>query len=114
MKEHEDFVDDLCKQVYEPNDYNEYSGLVLKPGILNIAPEEVSQEILFDDIQNRIIDEIREAKFSIWIAMAWFTNKKIFDELLKKRNEGLDVIIVLIRRNLRSLWKITLRFIGWM
>ena len=85
LKEHEDFVDDLCKQVYEPNDYNEYSGLVLKPGILNIAPEEVSQEILFDDIQNRIIDEIREAKFSIWIAMAWFTNKKIFDELLKKR-----------------------------
>ena len=67
LKEHEDFVDDLCKQVYEPNDYNEYSGLVLKPGILNIAPEEVSQEILFDDIQNRIIDEIREAKFSIWI-----------------------------------------------
>lgn len=42
LKEHEDFVDDLCKQVYEPNDYNEYSGLVLKPGILNIAPEEVS------------------------------------------------------------------------
>lgn len=95
LKEHEDFVDDLCKQVYEPNDYNEYSGLVLKPGILNIAPEEVSQEILFDDIQNRIIDEIREAKFSIWIAMAWFTNKKIFDELLKKRNEGLDVKIII-------------------
>ena len=76
LKEHEDFVDDLC-------------------GILNIAPEEVSQEILFDDIQNRIIDEIREAKFSIWIAMAWFTNKKIFDELLKKRNEGLDVKIII-------------------
>ena len=68
LKEHEDFVDDLCKQVYEPNDYNEYSGLVLKPGILNIAPEE---------------------------AMAWFTNKKIFDELLKKRNEGLDVKIII-------------------
>ena len=47
LKEHEDFVDDLCKQVYEPNDYNEYSGLVLKPGILNIAPEEVSQENTF-------------------------------------------------------------------
>ena len=79
LKEHENFVDDLCKQVYEPNDYNEYSGLVLKPGILNIAPEEVSQEILFDDIQNRIIDEIREAKFSIWIAMAWFTLEDHFE-----------------------------------
>lgn len=94
LKEHEKFVDDLCNQVYEPNDYNEYWGLVLKPGILHVAPEEISQEILFDDIQNRIINEIREAKFSIWIAMAWFTNKKIFDELLKKRNDGLDVKII--------------------
>ena len=95
LKEHKDFVDDLCKQVYEPNDYNEYSGLVLKPGIFNVSPEEVSQEIFFDDIQTKIIDEIRKAKFSIWIAMAWFTNKKIFDELLKKRNEGLDVKIII-------------------
>lgn len=63
----------------------------LKPGVLHIAPEEVSQEILFEGIQSRIIDEIREAKFLIWIAMAWFTNKHIFDELVKKRNKGLDV-----------------------
>ena len=27
--------------------------------------------------------------------MAWFTNKKIFDELLKKRNDGLDVKIII-------------------
>ena len=77
LKDHENFVDDLCRQVYEPNDTNEYSGMVLKPGILNFSPEEISQEIFFEDIQNRIIDEIREAKFLIWIAMAWFTSKKI-------------------------------------
>ena len=85
LKDHENFVDDLCRQVYEPNDTNEYSGMVLKPGILRSSSEEISQEILFEDIQNRIIDEIREAKFLIWIAMAWFTSKKIFDILLKKR-----------------------------
>ncbi len=95
LKEHENFVDDLCEQVYEPNDYNEYSGLILKPGILHVAPEEISQEIFFDNIQNQIIGEIQKAKFSIWIAMAWFTNKEIFDELLKKRNEGLDIKIII-------------------
>lgn len=95
LKNHEDFVDDLCRQVYEPNDYYEYWGLILKPGVLHIAPEEVSQEILFENIQNRIIDEIREAKFLIWIAMAWFTNKTIFDELVKKRNKGLDIKIII-------------------
>ena len=99
LKEHEDFVDDLCKQVYEPNDYNEYSGLVLKPGILNIAPEEVSQEILFDDIQNRIIEiNIDKAVDYYENLKKWkiyHKNKKIFDELLKKRNEGLDVKIII-------------------
>ncbi len=95
LKEHEKFVDDLCRQVYEPDDYYEYWGLILKPGILHIAPDEVSQEILFEGIQSRIIDEIREAKFLIWIAMAWFTNKNIFDELVKKRNKGLDVKIII-------------------
>ena len=95
LEEHQNFVDDLCKQVYEPNADHEYCGLILKPGILHVEPEEISQEILFDDIQNRIINEIREAKFLIWVVMAWFTNKKIFDELLKKRNEGLDVKIII-------------------
>ena len=95
LRKYENFVDGLCRQVYEPNDDSEYWGLILKPGVLNSASEEISQEILFDDIQNRIIDEIRQAKFLIWIAMAWFTNKKIFDELLKKRNDGLDVKIII-------------------
>lgn len=31
LKDHEEFVDDLCRQVYEPNDYNEYWGLILNP-----------------------------------------------------------------------------------
>ena len=39
------------------------------------CPRRNKQEILFDDIQNRIIDEIQKTKFSIWIAMAWFTTK---------------------------------------
>lgn len=52
-----------------------------------------------------------EKQSSQFVAMACH-HKKIFDELLKKRNEGLDVKIIIdnnrvIRRNLRSLWKIT-------
>lgn len=95
LKEHEKFVDDICRQVYEPNDYYEYWGLVLKPGVLNVESEEISQEILFDDIQSRIIEEIRNAKFLIWVAMGWFTNPVIYKELLKKRKQGLDVKIII-------------------
>ena len=47
--------------------------------------------------------------------MAWFTNKKIFDELLKKRNEGLDVKIIIDNNRVnKEKPSITLRFIGWM
>lgn len=88
LKEHEDFVDDLCRQVYEPNDDFEYWGLNLKPGVLHIAPEEVSQEILFEGIQSRIMTKSGKQNLNL-VAMAWFTNKHIFDELVKKLKQGI-------------------------
>lgn len=55
-----------------------------KPGVLSDY-EEVSQEVLFENIQRQIIDEIRADKYVIWIAMAWFTDPVLYQELLKKK-----------------------------
>ena len=38
-------------------------------------------EAIFENIANRIIEEIENANHSIYIAVAWFTNKNIFDKL---------------------------------
>lgn len=46
-----------------------------------------SKTILFEGIQNRIIEEIRNAQIGIQIAVTWFTNNEIFKELLKKLEE---------------------------
>ncbi|MFJ7738927.1 phospholipase D-like domain-containing protein [Lysinibacillus sp. NPDC097287] len=58
--------------------------------------EPVELKTHFEDIQNQIIKEIKRAKYTIWVAVAWFTDPKLFDELVKKKNEGLNVQIIVI------------------
>lgn len=52
-------------------------------------------EAVFENIASRIIEEIKKANNSIYIAVAWFTNKNIFEELiLKSKNDCLVQIII--------------------
>lgn len=51
-------------------------------------------EAIFDNIAERIIEEIEKAEDSIYIAVAWFTNRNIFDKLLlKSENCKVQIII---------------------
>ncbi len=59
-------------------------------------PEEIEVEIHFEEIQAQIIEQIRNAKFSIWVAVAWFTDKILAKELYLKQKEGLNVRIVVL------------------
>lgn len=52
-------------------------------------------EAVFNNIGNRICDEIKKANKSIYIAVSWFTNKKIYDELLTKAVNGCSVNIII-------------------
>lgn len=94
LKSHSDYIKTLCEEVYPINDDYMLADVFFKPGQL-IDYEEVSQEVLFENIQRQIIEEIRSAKYVIWIAMAWFTDPTLYQELLKKKKEGLSIEIVL-------------------
>ncbi|MEY8869890.1 phospholipase D-like domain-containing protein [Meridianimaribacter flavus] len=59
-------------------------------------PDEVEVEIHFEDIQGQIIEQIKNAKYSIWIAVAWFTDKTLMRELYNKKQEGLNVRLVVL------------------
>lgn len=61
-----------------------------------VYEDEVEVEVHFEEIQSQIIEQIREAKFIIWIAVAWFTDKKLFNEVLRKKNEGLNIQVIVI------------------
>lgn len=94
--EHQTYIEGVIEKIYPVSEDYEYElfGIEIKPGKVT-QNEYTSQEIYFDDIQNQIIEEIRSAKYIIWIAMAWFTNKVLFDELIKKKKEGLNIQIIL-------------------
>lgn len=97
------YITDLITQIYPVNDDYKYElfGVEFKPGRVSKS-EVTSQEIFFDDIQNQIIDEIRRAKYTIWVAMAWFTNQNLYNELLNKKNRGINVQVVIDDNEINS------------
>ena len=52
-------------------------------------------EAIFDNIANRIEEQINLAEDKIFIAVAWFTNKNLFKALCKKASEGVKVKLVI-------------------
>jgi phosphatidylserine/phosphatidylglycerophosphate/cardiolipin synthase-like enzyme len=51
----------------------------------------IVNEAHFQDIQNRILKALDEAQVSITLVMAWFTNDTLFQKILEKGKEGLDI-----------------------
>lgn len=49
----------------------------------------------FEDIRAALLDLIRTARFSIWVAVAWFTDLELARELYKRSKEGLNVRIII-------------------
>lgn len=96
MMKYKKYIEQIIEKIYPVNDDYEYEffGVEIKPGSVT-QNEFTSQEIHFENIEQQIIDELEKAKYIIWISMAWFTNKKLFDELLKKKNQGVNVQVVL-------------------
>ena len=52
-------------------------------------------EAIFENIAERIQQEICKAQKSIFIAVAWFTNKNLFNELLLKAKNGCTVSLII-------------------
>lgn len=94
LKKHIKYLEKILYDIYPPNDDYELWGVEIKPGVMPDV-EDVSQEILFENIRNQIIEEIRAAKYMIWISVAWFTDPVLYHELLKKKRQGLVIEIAL-------------------
>ena len=77
----------MCTEIYPVNEEYESCGVFIKLGTL-IEYEDVSQEILFDNLHKQIVEEIWRAKYVIWIAIAWFTDPSLFAEIVKKKKWG--------------------------
>ena len=67
---------------------------VITGGVIdNTKP--VQNSAHFEQNEKAVLDALDNAKISIRVAMAWFTNEKIKAKLLEKQKEGVDVDIVI-------------------
>ncbi len=57
---------------------------------------EVLVDIHFEEIQKIIIEQIDIAKFTVWVAVAWFTDEILFKKLVNKKNQGINVQLIII------------------
>lgn len=94
LDKHYHYLYQIISKIYPTNDCYDLCGVDIKPGIIQEL-NDISQTILFEDIGNEIIKEIRSAKYIIMISMAWFTDIVLYKELLNKKRQGLIIEIAL-------------------
>lgn len=58
--------------------------------------DEVSIDVHFVQIQKTIIEQIELAQFTIWVAVAWFTDGDLFKHLVAKKQQGINVQLIII------------------
>lgn len=85
----------LIRYVYrETKDYDLRNILIKSKPVEGQDIEIVEHSVAFEQIREEIIQGIRIAKYVIWVSVAWFTDRAIYEELLVKKKEGLQVRII--------------------
>lgn len=74
--------------IFVNGEYNLQGGVVV-----NAQP--VVNEAHFQDIQNKILSALDSAEVSITLVIAWFTNEVLFQKILEKQREGIEVKIAI-------------------
>jgi len=63
-------------------------------GVIENTPP-VATEAYFHNLESKVISALDDAKVSICVAMAWFTNERIKEKLLEKKKAGVEVDIII-------------------
>jgi phosphatidylserine/phosphatidylglycerophosphate/cardiolipin synthase-like enzyme len=50
----------------------------------------------FEQIQKNIIEQLKLAKFTVWVAVAWFTDRVLFDCLMANKQQGVNVQLIIV------------------
>ena len=94
-KKYQKILNSVASQIYRETANYEYWGLKINPKPIGMDKDIVTEhDVTFSKIKEEIIQGIRTAKYTIWIAVAWFTDKDIFQELLLKKKQGINVRII--------------------
>jgi hypothetical protein len=90
--------DEIAIQINEILKYDGYNLEKNESGIFKVNGKELDDPIVieahFHEIKSQILKCIQNAKFHIWVAVAWFTDKDIGNELLEKHKSGLSIRVI--------------------
>ncbi|MEL3958215.1 phospholipase D-like domain-containing protein [Caldifermentibacillus hisashii] len=85
----------LAALIYIETSEYDFAGLNIKPKPIDLEVEEnIEHDVVFNEIKDTIIQGIRNAKYTIWVAVAWFTDNEIFEELMLRKKAGVNVRII--------------------
>ncbi|MGG3467345.1 phospholipase D-like domain-containing protein [Neobacillus pocheonensis] len=87
--------ENLAALIYVETPEYDFGGLNIKPKLVELeSNEEIEHDVVFDEIKETIVQGIRNAKYAIWVAVAWFTDNEIFEELLLRKRAGVNIRII--------------------
>lgn len=75
----------------------ELDDIKIKPRPIS-SPDELellSNQAVFSNIRNEIIQSIRMAKHSIWLTIAWFSEEAIYQELKNQKIQGVHIRVLI-------------------
>jgi hypothetical protein len=62
----------------------------------------IQTEAYFNNIQSTLIGELKTAKRSVYVAVAWFTDTKLFEVLIEKLQENVAVSVVIVQDDINQ------------
>ena len=84
----------ICRVDDAPDPGIEISTLIKNLPVDIPEPDPIQLEVSFENQESMILENFSNAKYLIWISMYTFTNKRIFDKLLVKQGEGINVQLI--------------------
>lgn len=95
VNKYKDELNKIASEIYRETDKYEFWGLRIRPKAVELDDNFITEhDVTFTGIKEEIIEGIRNAKYTIWIAVAWFTDEDLLEELILKKNEGLNIRII--------------------
>ena len=94
-KEYKNQLNGLAEDIYIESPQYAFGELQIKPKPIETEDWDYKEyDVDFNEIKNTIIQGIRGAKYIIWAAVAWITDKDIIRELELKKDAGVNVRII--------------------
>jgi hypothetical protein len=80
-----------CGYKFEKNEQDEF--IVTGEGL--IPDESIDIQTSFENIQRDILQQLDQAQFSIWVSVAWFTDRVLFEKLIEKAAQGVNIQVII-------------------